>query len=190
MTELYLQGSALALSECRLCICTLCMSVTRPSRVPRSASGIMHKSLKAVAVCAGDMISPGVQSTNMGRNESTPDLRDARYAEVAAIQNSLAHMTMPHHSHLGAYGHSTPPPNRGQRSPLLSPSGMRPVPPTFWQAYALLLITHQPCRSHWCPLHQDPRRLHICLLRMEAAGCAGSLCTAHHLARECDVGWR
>lgn len=72
----------------------------------------------------GDIISPGVQSTSMGRNESTPDLRDARYAEVAAIQNSLAHMTMPHHNDLGAYGHSTPPPNRGQRSPLLSPSGM------------------------------------------------------------------
>ncbi len=60
----------------------------------------------------------------MGRNESTPDLRDQRYAEVAAIQNSLAHMSMPHHSDLGAYGHSTPPPNRGQRSPLLSPSGV------------------------------------------------------------------
>ena len=80
-------------------------------------------------LCAtGDMISPGVQSTTMGRNESTPDLRDARYAEVAAIQNSLAHMTMPHHSDLGAYGHSTPPPNRGQRSPLLSPSGTQPPP--------------------------------------------------------------
>ncbi len=59
----------------------------------------------------------------MGRNESTPDLRDQRYAEVAAIQNSLAHMSMPHHNELGAFGHSTPPPNRGQRSPLLSPSG-------------------------------------------------------------------
>ena len=75
----------------------------------------------------GDMISPGVQSTNMGRNESTPDLRDARYAEVAAIQNSLAHMTMPHHSDLGAYGHGAHPSNRGQRSPLLSPSGKQPL---------------------------------------------------------------
>ena len=74
---------------------------------------------------AGDMISPGVQSTNMGRAESAQDLREQRYAEVAAIQNSLAHMSMPHHGDLGAYGHSTPPPNRGQRSPLLSPSGVQ-----------------------------------------------------------------
>ncbi len=70
------------------------------------------------------MISPGVQSTTMGREESTPDLRSQRYAEVAALQNSLAHMSMPHSSELGMYGHSTPPPHRGQRSPLLSPSGV------------------------------------------------------------------
>ena len=73
---------------------------------------------------AGEMISPGVQSVTMGREESTPDLRSQRYAEVAALQNSLAHMSMPHSSELGVYGHSTPPPHRGQRSPLLSPSGM------------------------------------------------------------------
>lgn len=84
---------------------------------------------KAYVLSAGDMISPGVQSTNMGRNESTPDLRDQRYAEVAAIQNSLAHLSMPHHSEMGGYGHSTPPPNRGPRSPLLSPSGMPAIPP-------------------------------------------------------------
>ena len=59
----------------------------------------------------------------MGREESTPGLRSQRYAEVAALQNSLAHMSMPHSSELGVYGHSTPPPHRGQRSPLLSPSG-------------------------------------------------------------------
>ena len=73
---------------------------------------------------AGEMISPGVQSTTMGREESAPDLRSQRYAEVAALQNSLAHMSMPHSSEMGVYGHSTPPPHRGQRSPLLSPSGM------------------------------------------------------------------
>ena len=78
---------------------------------------------------AGEMISPGVQSTTMGREESTPDLRSQRYAEVAALQNSLAHMSMPHSSELGMYGHSTPPPHRGQRSPLLSPSGMTPLLP-------------------------------------------------------------
>ena len=88
---------------------------------------------------AGEMISPGVQSTTMGREESTPDLRSQRYAEVAALQNSLAHMSMPHSSELGMYGYNTPPPHRGQRSPLLSPSGMTP---------------RLPCRVHlpvmWC----------------------------------------
>lgn len=67
----------------------------------------------------------------MGRAESAQDLREQRYAEVAAIQDSLAHMSMPHHGDLGAYGHSTPPLNRGQRSPLLSPSGVRAATTTL-----------------------------------------------------------
>ena len=116
--------------------------------------------LKSLDVCVGvpgDMISPGVQSTNMGRNESTPDLRDARYAEVAAIQNSLAHMTMPHHSDLAAYGHSTPPPNRGQRSPLLSPSGMQPGPPhTLSRTHAICLKLCAKWIRHGSRAHLPP----------------------------------
>ena len=151
--DLRSQCSAGELESCRLC------------RAPEAAVQMAHmytSGCHSMLYATGDMISPGVQSTNMGRNESTPDLHDARYAEVAAIQNSLAHMTMPHHSDLGAYGNSTPPPNRAQRSPLLSPSGMQPRPSH--------LVRQSPLHQPFSAL-QDPRSS----ILSKCAGCTLSL---------------
>ena len=125
----------------------------------------------------------------MGRNGSTPDLRDARYAEVAAIQNSLAHMTMPHHGDLGAYGHSTPPPNRGQRSPLLSPSGMHLVPPHHLAGFCSVAEDSSTLYITSGSPQRDPSQLSICMLCLESVSYAArSLCTSHPLVREEMLG--